>query len=195
MPGLMPPAEPDPPRSPLVSTITPTNPTASPARRFTVMCSSCRNSGAITIVNSGTVELRIAATEESTPLPSPYVMSQNGITMENSAMTSRWPYVRRLVGSAGRTTRKTRGQQERPEQEPQHDQRERSKALVDADLDEQVAAAPHERQEDEQRPVEPGPGGLRRGGDGLRGTLGRHRPDDKPRWPIGLGQKRAGAPG
>ena len=71
------------------------------------MCSSCRNSGAITIVNSGTVELRIDATEESTPLPSPYVMSQNGITIENSAMTSRWPYVRRLVGSAGRTTRKT----------------------------------------------------------------------------------------
>ena len=71
------------------------------------MCSSCRNSGAITIVNSGTVEFRIAATEESTPLPSPYVMSQNGITIENSDMTSRWPYVRRLVGSAGRTTRKT----------------------------------------------------------------------------------------
>ena len=71
MPKLIPPPDPVPPRSPLVITITPTNPTASPAIRFGVMCSSWRNSGPMTIVNNGTVEFRIAATDESTPLPSP----------------------------------------------------------------------------------------------------------------------------
>jgi hypothetical protein len=37
-----------------------------------------------------------------------------------------------------------RHQQREPDQQPQRDQRERGQAVLDADLDEQVAAAPHE---------------------------------------------------
>ena len=52
--------------------------------------SSGRTSGAMTIAKSGTAEVRIAASDESTER-SAQVMSANGMTMLTTAMTSRWP--------------------------------------------------------------------------------------------------------
>ena len=52
--------------------------------------SSGRKSGAMTIANSGTAEVRIAASDESTDC-SAHVMSANGMTMLTTAITTRWP--------------------------------------------------------------------------------------------------------
>jgi hypothetical protein len=48
------------------------------------------------------------------------------------------------------------GEEAEADQQPEHDQRERLQAVVDADLDEEVAAAPEEPEDDEDQPVEPG---------------------------------------
>ena len=45
-------------------------------------------------------------------------------------------------------------QQGAADQQPEHDQRERLETGVDADLDEQVAAAPEEAEETEDQPVD-----------------------------------------
>jgi hypothetical protein len=89
-----------------VSSTTPTNPTPSPTNRLTVIGSSCRNRAAVMIVKSGTVALRIDASDDST-VCSPNVMSQNGSTMLSTAMTTRWPIVRLLRGMTGRMARNT----------------------------------------------------------------------------------------
>jgi hypothetical protein len=51
-----------------------------------------------------------------------------------------------------------------PEQQPEHDEGEWPESLVDADPDEQVAAAPHEPEQDEEKPVESRVGRAGRGG-------------------------------
>ena len=195
MPRLMPPAEPDPPRSPLVRMITPAKPdrqAGEPVDRDVLVMQEQRRDHDRE-QRHGRVEDRRDRGIDAAPFP---VRDEPERDHDREQRHDQQVAVRSPARRERRTDdQEDADQQERPEQEPQHDQREGSQPLVDADLDEQVAAAPHERQEDEQRPVEPGPGGLRRGGDGLRGTLGRHRPDDSPRWPTGLGQKRAGAPG
>ena len=69
---------------------TPMNPTTSPTRPLTRIGSSCRKSADRTIAKSGTGDVRIAASEDSTDC-SAQVMSRNGIVMLMIAITSRWP--------------------------------------------------------------------------------------------------------
>jgi hypothetical protein len=86
--------------------MTPTNPTARPATRLSVIRSSGRKRGARTITKSGTVALRIAASAESIDC-SPHVIRKNGRTMLTTLITSRWPYWRGLRGSGSRASRTT----------------------------------------------------------------------------------------
>ena len=74
----------------LVTMTTPTNPTTSPATPLTRIGSSTRKSDDRTIAKSGTGDVRIAASDESTDC-SAQVMSRNGIVILMIAMTSRWP--------------------------------------------------------------------------------------------------------
>src|SRR4029078_367275 len=69
---------------------TPRNPTARPTRPLTRIGSSGRNAGAMTSTNSGTVELRIAASALSTDC-SAHVINANGIVMLMIAITSKVP--------------------------------------------------------------------------------------------------------
>ena len=69
---------------------TPMNPTMSPTTPLTRIGSSARKIADSTIANSGTGEVRIAASDESTDC-SAQVMSRNGIVMLTMAMTRRWP--------------------------------------------------------------------------------------------------------
>jgi len=55
--------------------------------------------------------------------------------------------------------RDDRRQQDEADQQPEHDQGERLQAVVDPDLDEQVAAAPEEAEGDEDQPVDAGAAG------------------------------------
>ena len=71
-------------------TTTPMKPTARPASRLYVIRSSCRNTAAMRITNSGTAALRIAARAEST-VSSAHVIKENGIAMLTAPMTMRWP--------------------------------------------------------------------------------------------------------
>ncbi len=73
-------------------------PTISPTTPLTRIGSSARNSADRMIAKSGTGDVRIAASDESTDC-SAQVMSRNGIVMLTIAMTSRWPYIRRSRGS------------------------------------------------------------------------------------------------
>ena len=134
------------------------NPTASPASRLIVIRSSRRKIAAMTMTNSGTAALRIAASAEST-VSSAQVISENGIAMLTAPMTMRWPYVLRIArqrlaghGDDGRQERKA-------DEQPQRDEHERRQPGVDADLDEQVAAAPEEAEQNEQEPVDSGGAG------------------------------------
>ena len=86
--------------------MTPMNPTMSPATPLTRIGSSARNSADRTIAKSGTGEVRMAASDESTDC-SAQVMSRNGIVMLTIAMTSRWPYIRRSRGSGWWASRMT----------------------------------------------------------------------------------------
>ena len=69
---------------------TPMNPTTSPTTPLTRIGSSARKSDDRTIAKSGTGEVRIAASDDSTDC-SAQVISRNGIVMLMMAMTSRWP--------------------------------------------------------------------------------------------------------
>ena len=69
---------------------TPMNPTMSPTTPLTRIGSSARKIADRTIAKSGTGEVRIAASEDSTDC-SAQVMSRNGIVMLMIAMTRRWP--------------------------------------------------------------------------------------------------------
>ena len=53
-------------------------------------------------------------------------------------------------------------QQEGPDEQPEGDERERPE-VIDRELDEQVARAPHEAKGQEDRPVDPGPARVHRG--------------------------------
>ena len=112
----------------------------------------------MTITNSGTAPLRTAARDEST-LCSANVISANGMAMLITPMTKRWPYDPRLAGQRLAGDRDDRRQEHEADQQPEHDQRERLEAVVDADLDEEIAAAPEEAEEHEEQPVESGRGG------------------------------------
>ena len=106
----------------------------------------------------GTAPLMTEASVESTRC-SAQVISVNGITMLTTAMTSRWPVrgpvARQMLPGGGHD----RGQQREAEEESERDQRERRQAGIHADLDEHVAAAPQEAEDDEQQPVDTGAGG------------------------------------
>ncbi len=82
--------DPAPVRPGLVMMITPMNPTMSPMMPLTRIGSSARKIAERTIANSGTGEVRIAASDDSTDC-SAQVMSRNGIVMLTMAMTRRWP--------------------------------------------------------------------------------------------------------
>ena len=128
-------------------------PTTSPATRLSVTVSPFRNSAAMTITNSGTAPLITAASDEST-VCSANVIRLNGIAMLIDAHHEEMavhPGVarQRLAGD-----RDDRGEQGEPDQQPEHDQGERLEAVVHADLDEQVAAAPEEAEGEEDQPVE-----------------------------------------
>src|SRR6478736_2923777 len=75
-------------------------------------------------------------------------MSTNGTTMFTSAITNRWPYWRgeRLPGE-----QHDRPQEDRGEDEPAGDERERRDGL-EPDLDPQVGRAPEESEGEEQGP-------------------------------------------
>ena len=195
MPGLMPPAEPDPPRSPLVEDDHPAEAhrqAGEPVDRDHLVEEEQRRDDDRE-QRHGRVQDRRDRGIDAAPFP---VRDEPEGDHDREQRHDQQVAIGAPAGRERRSDdQEDADQQQGPEQEPQHDEGERLQTLVDADLDEQVAAAPHEGQEEEQRPVERRPGGLRRGGDGLRGTLGRHRPHDSPRWPTGLGQKRAGAPG
>ncbi len=61
--------------------------------------------------------------------------------------------MRGLRGNGSRAAAHDGHQQQRTHEQAQHDQRERLQPRVDADLDEQVAAAPEEAERDEEQPV------------------------------------------
>ena len=88
------------PRPWLNRTTTPPKPTISPTSRLRVIASSDRASDAMTIVNSGVVAWRIAASDESMYC-SPQVISVNGITMLTTAMNRSFG-VRRPLARQGR---------------------------------------------------------------------------------------------
>ena len=134
------------------------NPIRSPATRLIVIVSPLRKIAAITITNSGTAPLITAARDESI-VCSANVIRLNGIAMlidAHDEQVAVHPRVarQRLAGQGH-----DRREEDEPDQEPEHDQRERLQAVVDADLDEQVVAAPEEAEGEEDQPVEPGAAG------------------------------------
>ena len=74
----------------LVTMTTPMNPTTSPARPLSRIGSSTRKNEERMIAMSGTGDVRIAASDDSTDC-SAQVISTNGIVMLRIAITSRWP--------------------------------------------------------------------------------------------------------
>ena len=138
---------------------TPMKPTTSPARRLTVIVSPCRNSAAMTITNSGTAPLITDASDEST-VCSANVIRLNGIAMLIDAHDEQVAVRPRVARQRLPGDRHDRREQDEADQEPEHDQRERLEAVVDADLDEQVAAAPEEAEGEEDQPVDSGAAGL-----------------------------------
>ena len=126
----------------LVRMTTPMNPTMSPTTPLTRIGSSGRNRDDRTIAKSGTGEVRIAASDDSTDC-SAQVMSRNGMVMLMIAITMQVavdpPLARqRLVGQAD-----DRPEQRGADDQPECDERERP-VVVDGELDEQVARAPDE---------------------------------------------------
>ena len=133
-------------------TTTPPKPMISPTSRLSVIASSARASEAMTIVNSGVVAWRIAASDESMYC-SPQVMRLNGMTMLTQGHEHELAVGR--PGRAGAAPGRCSSAAPRTsdaEEQPTGDQGERRQRL-DPDLDEQVAAAPEERDEPEQDPV------------------------------------------
>ncbi len=130
-------------------------PTSTPTTLLAVIFSSISTMAAMGMTNSGTLAFSVAARVEST-LCSAQVISENGSATLRMAITNRCPYMpiasrQRLAGDHHH-----RCQQQEPEQEPDGDQGERRQPGIDPDLDEQVAAAPEEAQQDEEEPVDPG---------------------------------------
>ena len=82
--------EPSPDRPRLVMMTTPTKPTTSPTTPLTRIGSSWRKIADRTIAKSGTGDVRIAASDDSTDC-SAQVINRNGIVMLMMAITKRWP--------------------------------------------------------------------------------------------------------
>jgi hypothetical protein len=75
-----------------------------------------------------------------------------------------------LPGELDPAHRDDRREQPAPDQEPKRNERERRQPRLDADLDEQVAAAPQEPEDEEQQVIQ------------ARGMV-RHRPMVAEDWP------------
>ena len=128
-----------------------------PTTAFAVIFSVGSRTAAIGMTKSGTAPVSTAARLEST-LCSAQVMRANGSATLKRPMTSRCPYIRGSVRQRLARDRHDGPEQQHAEEEPRRDEREGLQARIHPDLDEEVAAAPEEAEEDEQDPVEAGRG-------------------------------------
>ena len=108
-----------------------------------MIASPGRKIAAMTITNSGTAPLITEASDEST-VCSANVIRLNGIAMLITPMTNRWPYVRGSRGSGSRAIATTVASRTNPMSSRNMISVNGCEAVIDADLDEQVAAAPEE---------------------------------------------------
>ena len=127
------------------------NPMARPTTPLTRIGSSGRNSGAMTITNSGTDELRIAASGAVDGLlrPGDQRERQGDVDQGHDDEVAVDP----PVAGQRRAAHPEDDPQERgADQQPQRDQRE-GPERVDGELDEEVRGTPHEAEGDEEDPL------------------------------------------